>query len=179
VSLCFYFQQLLNKTNYNVSWVLYGEEFKQHIGNNGWSMKCKNKIMDYENSIKQIENSDIIIYQNIDINKSLFSNINTLQEIKKSSCKLIQIPSIYLIYNDFENSIKELINRENINNVDIKISNILYKFKDINLMLTCNHPNTFLFLEIVKILCDLLNLTFFTEYKYNRFLKKENYMELP
>jgi len=179
VSLCFYFQQLLNKPNHNVSWVLYGEEFKQHIGNNGWSVKCKNKIIDYESSIKRVKNSDIIIYQNIDINKSLFSNTNTLQEIKKSSCKLIQIPSIYLIYNDFDNSIKELINRENINNVDIKLSNILYQFKDMNLMLTVNHPKTFLFLEIVKILCDLLNLNFFTDQQYNKFLEKENYMELP
>ena len=37
------------------------------------------------------------------------------------------------------------------NNVDIKISNILYKFKNNNLMLTCNHSKTFLFMEIIKI----------------------------
>ena len=46
-------------------------------------------------------------------------------------------------------------------------------------MLTCNHPKTFLFLEIVKILCNLLNYNFFTEEQYNNFLKNENYMELP
>ena len=32
ISLCFYFQQLLNENN-NICWVLYGEEFKQHIKN--------------------------------------------------------------------------------------------------------------------------------------------------
>jgi len=156
---------------------MYGEEFKPHLGN--WSVKCKNKIIDYDNSIQKIKDSDIIIYQNIDVNKSLFSNTNTLRELTNNSCKLIKIPSIYLLYNDFDNSIKELINRENENNVDIKISNILYNFKDTNLMLTCCHPKTFLFLEVIKILCIFLNFDFFTEEQYNNFLKNDNYMELP
>ena len=176
VALCFYFQQLLNQNN-NICWISYGEEFKQYLGK--WCFKCKNKIIDHYSSIRKIKNSDVIIYQNTDINKSSFCNTNTLREIIKKSCKLIQIPSIYLIYNDFDNSIKELIDRENKNNVDIKISNILYNFKDINLMLTCKHPKTFLFMEIVKLLCNLLNFNFFTEDQYNNFLKNENYMELP
>ena len=177
VSLCFYLQQLLSPKHYNISWVLYGEEFKQHIG--CWSVKCKNKILDYNKSIQQIKNSDIIIYQNIDINKSLFSNTNKLQEIKKSTCKLIQISSIYLIYDDFDNSIKELINRENKNNVDIKVSDIFCNFKHKKLMLTCYHPNTFLFMEIIKILTKLINVNFFTEKQYNYFIQNENYMQLP
>jgi len=176
ISLCFYFQQLLNQ-NYYICWVLYDEEFKKHLRK--WSVKCKNKIIDYDLSIQKIKDSDIIIYQNIDVNKSLFSNTTKLCEIKKNSCKLIQIPCIYLLYNDFENSIQELINRENKNNVDIKVSDILYKFKDKNLMLTYNHPNTFLFMEIVKILCNLLGYHFFTEEQYNDFLKNNNYMKLP
>jgi len=176
VSLCFYFQQLLNENN-NIYWVLYGDEFKQHLGN--WSVKCKNKIIDYDELIKKIKDSDIIIYQNIDVSKSLFSNTNTLREITKQNCKLIIIPSIYLIYNDFDNSIKELIKRENENNVDIKVSDILCKFKNDNLMLTCNHPNTFLFMEIIKLLCNLLNYNFFTDEQYNNFLKNKNYIGLP
>ena len=96
----------------------------------------------------------------------------------KSSCKLIQIPSIYLICNNFDNSIKELIQRENINNVDIKISSILCKYKNQNLMLSWAHPNTFLFMEIVKILCNMLNLIFFTDIQYNKFINNPNYMEL-
>jgi hypothetical protein len=175
VSLCFYFQQLLNENN-NICWVLYLEDFKQHIGN--WSVKCKNKITDYHDSLENLKNSDIIIYQNKDVNKSLFST-NKLLEIKKNSCKLIKIPHINLNYNDFDNSIKKLINRENENNVDISISNILYKFKDTNLMLSYNHPNTFLFMEVIKVLCNLLNVNFFREDQYNNFLKNENYMELP
>lgn len=176
VALCFYFQQLLSENN-KICWVMYGENFKQYLGK--WSVKCKNKIIDYDNSIQTIKDSDIIIYQNINLNKSLFSNQNTLRELTNNSCKLIKIPCIYLIYNDFSNSIKELIKRENKNNVDIKVSNILYNFKDTNLMLSPPHPNTFLFLEVIKILCNLLNFNFFTEEQYNIFLKNKNYMELP
>lgn len=46
-------------------------------------------------------------------------------------------------------------------------------------MLTLNHPTTFLFMEIVKKICTLLNLEFFTEEQYNKFLENENYMKLP
>ena len=97
----------------------------------------------------------------------------------KSSCKLIQIPSIYLIYSDFDNSIKELIDRENHNNVDIRVSNIFYYHRNINLMISRYHPNTFLFLKIVKIICDLINCNFFTKEQCNKFLKNNNYMNLP
>jgi len=176
VSLCFYFQQLLSKNN-NIRYVTYGEEFKPQVGS--WSGKCKNKIVDYDISIQTIKDSDIIIYQNIDVNKSLFSNTNTLSKLTNNSCKLIKIPSIYLLYNDFDNSIKELINRENENNVDIKVSDIFYKFRNYNLMLTLNHPKTLLFMEIIQSLCNLLNFNFFTKEQYNNYLKNENYMGLP
>jgi hypothetical protein len=176
ISLCFFFQQLLNENN-NICWILYGEEFRIHVGD--WSVKCKNKILDYDNSIQTIKNSDIIIYQEITVNKSLFCNTNTLVELTNNTCKLIKIPCIYLVYNDFDISIKELIRRENENNVDIKVSDILCNFKDTNLMLTNLHPNTFLFMEVMKRLCNLLNYTFFTEEQYTNFLKNENYMELP
>jgi hypothetical protein len=175
-SLCFYFQQLLKQNN-NIHWILYGEEFRQHLGE--WSEKIKNKVLDYDTSIQIIKESDYIIYQNIDKSKSLFCNTTTLRDMTKSSCKLIQMSSIKLEYNDFDNSIKNLIDRENKNNVDIRISDILYNFRNKNLMLSINHPNTFLFMEIIKLLCNLLNYDFFTEEQYNNFLKNDNYMELP
>ena len=176
VALCFYFQQLLN-TNHYVSWVSYSDLFIQHLGN--WSIKCENKIIDYDDSIQQIKYSDVVIYQNISLNMSSFCNTNLLHKITKKGCKLIIIPSIYLDYNDFDTSICELINRENENNVDIKVSDIFYKFNNYNLMSTKNHPKTLLFMEIIKILCNLLNINFFTEDKYNEFFKNENYMNLP
>jgi hypothetical protein len=46
-------------------------------------------------------------------------------------------------------------------------------------MLTCFHPKTLLLFPLIKLLCNLLNYNFFTDYEYNNFLKNENYMELP
>lgn len=176
VTLCFYFQQLLSD-NENICWISYGDEFIKRV--NKWSNKCKNKILNYDIAIQKIKESDVIIYQNINKNKSLYSNTDTLRELAKSSCKLIQIPSVYLVYDDFDNSIQEMITRENNNNVDIKVSDIFIKYKNKNLMLSFVHPNTFLFMEIMKALCEMLDLDFFTEKQYSQFVKNPNYMELP
>lgn len=177
LTLCYYFQELLKNTNYTTMWLLYGDEFKQHLGN--WANKCNNKIINYDESIENIKICDIIIYQEIVTNKSEFSNTKFLQETKKDNCRLIKIPSIHFDYKHFNLSLKQLQERENLNNTDIKVSHLFEKFKDYNLMLTPNHPKTCLFLEIVKELCLLLNINFFTKKQCMVFLKNSNFMELP
>jgi hypothetical protein len=176
VSLCFYFQQLLFNCN-NIQWVLYGDEFKMHL--NEWSHKTENKIINYDISIDVIKKSDVIIYQEISKEKSLFSNTETLQSIKKESCRLIKIPSIYFDYSNYDSSMKELKKREIINKVDISVSDILEKYKERKLMITIDHPNTFLFLEIVNELCRILNINTFTTFMRDLFLENNNYMGLP
>jgi len=173
-SLCFYFQQLLNC---NINWVLYGDEFLPNLGR--WIDKVKNKSLDYDVSIDVIKNSDIIVYQEINKEKSAFSNTETLQIIKKISCKLITIPSIYLDYSDYENSIKELQKREIVNKVDILVSDIFEKYREQQLMLTIWHPSTFLFLEIVNEICNILNIETFSKTTREMFLQDDNYMQLP
>jgi len=65
------------------------------------------------------------------------------------------------------------------NKVNIKVSYIFEKYRDHCLMLTINHPNTFLFLELVNEICKLLNIDSFSEIKRNMFLQDNNYMKLP
>lgn len=43
-------------------------------------------------------------------------------------------------------------------------------------MLTCYHPTTFLFMEIIKIICSIIDIDFFTQEQYNHFLSNNNYM---
>lgn len=176
VTLCFYFQQLCD--GFNIKWVLYGDEFKQHLGY-AWTNKVQNMVLDYDMAFDVIKNSDIIIYQEISKEKSQFSNTETLQTNKKESCRLIKIPSIYLNYSNYDSSIKELKDREIENKVDIIVSDIFKKYRDNRLMLTLNHPNTFLFLEIVNEICKLLNIDTFSEIKRGMFLQDNNYMKLP
>lgn len=177
LTLCYYFQQLLNLNENNICWILYGPEWKKHIGE--WANKCKNKIVHHNVAIRQIKHSDIIIYQTINTCKSHFSNTKSLNELKKPGCILIQLPSIYLDYSNFHTSINKLIEYENKNNVTIPVSNIFNKFKDDKLMLTCYHPTTFLFMEIIKIICSIIDIDFFTQEQYNHFLSNNNYMGLP
>ena len=174
ISLCFYFQQLL--PDYTISWCLYGDEFRPHIAQ--YSDKCKHKIMDYNKSIEQIKCSDIILYQEIAKDKSPFSNSITLHELAPSA-RFIKLPSIYLEYANYDTSIAELQKRELEKEVDIKVSSIFNKYRSQTLMLTVFHPTTFLFLEVIKEICEQLKIDFFTEDQCKRFLEKNNYMELP
>jgi len=182
IALCIYFQDILK--NDTISWLLYGEEFEKHIVQ-GWTEKCKNKIMGYDTSIEQIKNSDIIIFQEISKEKSLFCNTETIEKLKKESCRIIKIPSINLDCNNYDESLKELQVRENMNNVDIKVSTIFEKYRLQNaenkLMLTTNHPKTLLFLEILNEISLLLNIKSFclqTE-RCIHYMMNDNYVGLP
>jgi hypothetical protein len=174
-SLCFYFQQLL--CDNDIKWLLYGDEFKQHLG--GWSDKVKNKILDYNIAFDEIKNSDVIVFQEIIREKSKFSNTETLQTLKKESCILIKIPSIVLDYSNYYYSINELKKREIENKVDIIVSDIFQQYREHCLMLNICHPNTFLFLEIINEICMLLNIDTFSKDSEDIFLKDNNYMKLP
>jgi hypothetical protein len=89
---------------------MYNQEFAKHLGR--WSEKVKNKILNNNMALDIIKNSDVIIYQEICIKKSPFSNTETLKKIKKESCILIKIPSIFLDYSSYDISMKELKKRE-------------------------------------------------------------------
>uniref|UniRef100_A0A6C0F6R1 Polysaccharide biosynthesis enzyme WcbI domain-containing protein n=1 Tax=viral metagenome TaxID=1070528 RepID=A0A6C0F6R1_9ZZZZ len=177
LSLCYYFQELLKtKITYNIYWLMYGEEFRGHL--TGWSIKCKNKILDYNESIRKIKESSIIIYQNISLKKTAFCNTKTLYELKRENCKIIQMSSIFIDMSDFDNSIKNMIERENKNNTTLSVSKILIKFRDKNLLRGKTHPTTFLFMEIMKSLCKMLNIDFFKDEYYYNLLKNTNHMGL-
>lgn len=177
VTLCFYLQQLLSPANYSVNWLMYGNDFRQHLGK--WSYKCNNKILDYDVIISKIKESDVIIYQEISSYISNFSRTDVLKTLAKPSCKMIKIPSMWFNYSQFEDSMDEIKKRENSLNVDIKFSTIVEKFPGKKLMLTVNHPNTFLFLEFLKEITTTLNLTFFSKEQIDYFLKDDNFMHLP
>ena len=174
-SLCFYFQQLL--LDCNVKFAVYGDEFLPHLGD--WSNKVVNKIINYDESIEWIKTCDIVMYQEISKDKSVFSNTEVLIAIKKESCKLIKLPSIPLDYDNYDISINELKRRENENKVDIIVSDIFEKYREARLVRVIVHPNTFMFLEIVNKICKLLNIDTFSELKRGIFLSDDNYMNLP
>lgn len=178
VSLCFYLQQLLDPNMYKVNWLLYGTEFRVHLGS--WSMKCTNKVLAYDKIISEIQQSDIIIYQ--EVASSNFSNPLALYSLKKNSTQLIKLPSIYLEKQIYNESLLELKKREELKKVDIKVSEIFEKYKQLDyeqLMLTKYHPTTFLFIELLKILAEMIKIPFYSDEMIDCFMKDTNYMQLP
>ena len=178
LSLCFFFQELMSNNNDNyICWIPYSEDFLIHLSS--WSDKCKNKILNYDDQISKIKDSDVIIYQNVVEEKSNFCRTEFLNESKKINCKLIQIPSIYFIYNEFDNSMKNLVEREENNKVTIKASDIFKKYRDYDLMLSKRHPKTYFFMVLGGEISKLLGIEFFKEDKLKHYLSNANYMELP
>ena len=78
LSLCFYFQQLLNSSDYNICYIVSNKEFIPVLGD--WSDKCINKITNECEAIQRIKDSDIIIYRNFRIETSKYSNTTTLEK---------------------------------------------------------------------------------------------------
>jgi len=175
IALCILLQRLLRKKPHLIVWLLYGDEFKEH----DWSQKCMNTMIEYEESLEQIKLSDVIIFQEINKNKSLFSNEETLRKMKKSTCTLIKLPSIFFHYDNYDKSLIDLQNREAINNVTIRVSQIINKYKTETLMLTYNHPTMFLYLEILTEICTLLNIDFFTKEEYSKLIDNKVDIGLP
>ena len=179
--LCFFFQQLLPSENYTVKWVCYGKDFERP-SKRKWAQKCKNKVYNYDKVIKLIKASDIIIFQEVCPEKSLFCNKKTISSLIHKSCKLLVFPSIHINYRNYKNSLKELQRREKLNKVDITVSDIIIKHEGKNLMVnstSIKHPGTLFFMEITKKICEKLDLNFFSEQQYEKFIKNNNYMELP
>jgi len=180
VSLCYYLQQLYkNDGSCEIKWGCYGPEFTQHLG--PWADKCKNIIVCADELIKYLQICDVVIYQKISEKKTeLFTSGHILSYIK-TSCKTIVFPSIHLDQSNYSESIVKLQEKEKMNNVDIIVSDIfISKKQEIDkLMLTINHPTTLLFLKLFKRLCDILDVSFFTNEEAAIFMENDNYMELP
>lgn len=189
LSLSYFLQKCLQHNPiYNIKWVCYDNSFLKHLTN--WSDKCVNKILNETEGIKFIQNCNYIIYHPIQESKSPFFNTNNLMKIKPTNCKMFSLQRIHIdYYNDVNNynlyieSIKETKRRETLNNIDIKVAHIfencIEKKYNIPLLLSHNHPTTYVFLTILLDICNLLKISYLTPDQYNFFAKNINYMELP
>lgn len=186
VSLCYYLQQcVLNNPKYNISWVCYDKSFLQHL--HRWSDKCQNKILDEEQGIAYIKSCNYIVYHPIDESKSPHFNTNNLFRLKNPSCQMISLQRVHIYhFNDPNNyplyleSIQETKRREIMNKVDILVSPIFENNKyNIPLLITFNHPATYMFLSMLVQICKMLHINYITTEQYTHFMKNNNFMDLP
>jgi len=118
------------------------------------------RVCDSSKAKEAAQTTDIIIYQpNFLVNKFIEKNI-TQQNIIKITLSPI-----------FVNDIDFVIRKENKYNCNIKVSEIIKNNQDKKLYIKQdNHISTFLSLEIVRHICDIINVSFYSTIEYNRLL---------
>jgi len=161
-----------NDIKYISKWISFDKN------NNIWSdfIRNENKIHNSEAGIAYLKKCDIIIYQHIKPETSQFFNTINIQKYKKPSAILISLPSIFSDITRLKSQEDNL--KKSIDNHVITVSDILENNKDKNLFISEVHPNTFVFLEILKKICLVLNIPYLTDEQYNFFMKDNNYMKL-
>ena len=131
-----------------------------------------NVITDVQEGIKRLQSSDYVIFQHIQINTS--DNYNT-DQLKKhvTRGKLISINSMFYDPTDPDQKLlKGMIERAEIFNIDIPAHKIIDKHGSKITMWAKNHPNVFYFLELVREICNKIDLDYYSDKQYNQYLQK-------
>ena len=127
------------------------------------SDKIKFHVFDKNKKREILQTCDIIFYQ------PNFETLNIIKENSNSRCqKTIDISPIFV------DDIEFIERKETKYNTLIRVSEIIKKNKNINLYTKKhNHPCSFLFLEIIKELCDIINVKYYNQETYDSLIKKQ------
>jgi len=124
-------------------------------------------------TIKYISDSDLIICQPIKPTASSLFNIDKLLDYAGPNTKILTIPSFHFCETDPVFLQKTRINEIN-KNIMIRTSTIVDKFPG---KVECkrtetgwNHPNSFYFLELTRMICDYVGLDFYDTETYCHYL---------
>ncbi len=170
-ALTWYIQQL--NENFNLKWICIDSFDKA-----GWALTKNFKgkdipmIVNLNESIKRLKDSDCIIFQNIQPETSKYFHNSAIQK-HKSHAKLISISAFYYELEDPEEKyLKGMIKRANRFNIDIPAHKIIQKHGSKITMEQGNHPHVFYFLELVRGICEKTGWGYYSEEQYNQYLKE-------
>lgn len=161
-ALCKFLRELPNHNE--CFWLCFDQEWT----NGNWvnnkkiwgETQIKYHIFDYDICMNKLKNADIIIYQPNFLHNNI---VNKIYTNNKTLC--ITLSPIFITNIDY------MIQKETKYDTTIKITNIINNNKDKKLYIKQdNHPTIFLILEIVKQICLLANMDFFSESAYNKLL---------
>ena len=176
LAFCFYLQELLRGTDHEVRWVCYGEEMRINLAK--WSDKCLNKITDDDEGISYLKTCDHIIYHPIKPATSKNFSIDQIKSYARN--KLTSVQSVHFDLASFEESLVETRRREVLNQIDIPVSDLFERYgHTYKLLVTVNHPTTFLLLEILRKICTVLELPFFDNERIRMYMSNINYIGFP
>jgi hypothetical protein len=127
------------------------------------SDKIKFHVFDKNKKREILQTCDVIFYQ---------PNFETIELINKNSNKkyqtLIEISPIFV------NDLEFMQQKEKKYNTSIKASNIIRKHKHKKPYIKKqNHPSSLIFLDIMKELCDILNIQYYNDADHHFLLNKQ------
>jgi hypothetical protein len=171
-ALTWYIQQI--NLNFDVKWICI--EYFREIGE-GW---IKNKfngkfvetISDTSAAIGRLKLSDYVIFQHLRTQTSENYNLKKIKMYAKNA-KLISISRMFYQPDDpSQKLLKGMIKRAKKFNIDIPAHKIIEKHGSKITMQEINHPHVFYFLELVKEICVKTGWDYYTDEKYDQYLKE-------
>lgn len=161
MALCHFMSQLPSKPICN--WLCFNHEWHKAQWSKNTQVFGKEQInrnvFDFTNCMDLLNSADIIIYQ------PNYQTNNILSNLKNQNIKQLTISPIFI------NNIDYIIQKETKYNCSIIVSKIIDDNSTKKLYLTKDyHPNTFLYLEILREICNLLDLDFYVDDLYYKIL---------
>lgn len=174
-ALTWYIQQL--SSSFDVKWVAYSSEPLHFSKTNYFKKRKTPTILNNAWGIKRLEDSDYVIFQHIKKETSPKFHFENIKKYAKNA-KLISISSMIYDPDDPEEKfLKGMIKRAEIFNIDIPAHKIVNKCKGRIKMREDEglprHPSVIYFLELVREICVKAEWSFYSEKKYQKYLKEK------
>jgi hypothetical protein len=180
MSLNWYIHQLLPDSE--CKWV--SPEIFQFWGNKPqytstksmWQSQANHNIFNTDEGIDYIKSSDYIIYQKIKPSTSTSFNYEKIASYAKPSARLVSLT--YIHYNKkASDPLQGMVEREELLSPDIRISKLISEHPDrenFKFNAKGTHCNSFVFLEILREICEKLEWNFFDYEQYIK-IKEKHY----
>ena len=148
------FSNLAPKANWPISKSLWGADLIENV-----------VVMCQEEKHKLLSNCDFIVCNVMNKNISPLDNYDDL-------CNRYGEEKVVSITTHHEN-LNGMIQRESVNKTHLKASSLYTDFPDKAKTISINHPNVFVVLECVRMICKHLNIPFFNDEDYHKHLKED------
>ncbi len=173
-ALTWYIAQLHEE--FDAAWICMEALTSQHWGPPpGFRGKKIKTIVDSEQAIERLRNSDYVIFQHLDTKTSKKYNFQELQKHVQKG-KLISIsvmfynPSQHILDGSF---LQGMIERAKRHNIDIPAHKIIEKHgSKIKMIAVPTHPAVFYFLELVREICNFTGWEYYTDDQYYKYMEQ-------
>lgn len=142
--------------------------------NSHWKTQVYDNIWKTQECIDYIKAADYIVYQKIDPSTSEMFNYLKIESYKKQDA---QTATFSFIQAATEDELRGMQERESKLNFDIAVSEMILNHKKKNMFKLAeggNHPNSTMFLELLREVCYKFNWSFFNDREYNN-IEKQGY----